>query len=110
VRNLLSCGVAMVRGYYLCIMASKGHVIHVGMTGLLMERVLRHKAGTSGAFTRKFAYTASRIWRVMRVATGHSLQVSNSLRLGLANSLGFSHPKDHNNTSDESVELGCVLN
>jgi len=46
----------------------------------------------------------------MRVATGHSQQVSNSLRLGLANSLGFSHPKDHNNTSDESVELGCVLN
>ena len=68
-----------------------------------------HKAGTSGAFTRKFSYTASHIWRVMRVAR-HSLQVSNSLRLGLANSLGFSHPKDHNNTSDESVELGCVLN
>jgi|ERR1700722_47132 hypothetical protein len=35
---------------------------------------------------------------------------SNSLRLGLANSLGFSHTKDYNNTSEETVELGCVLN
>jgi hypothetical protein len=34
----------------------------------------------------------------------------NSLRLGLANSLGFSHTKDYNNTSEESVQLGCVLN
>jgi hypothetical protein len=35
---------------------------------------------------------------------------SNSLRLGLANSLGFSHTKGYNNTSEESVQLGCVLN
>ena len=35
---------------------------------------------------------------------------ANSLRLGLANSLGFSHTKDYNNTSEESVHLGCVLN
>jgi putative endonuclease len=63
VRNLLSCGVAMVRDrYYLYIMASKGRVIYVGMTGFLMARVLRHKAGTGGAFTRK--YRVHRQWHL----------------------------------------------
>jgi len=42
------------RCYYVYIMASKGRVIYVGMTGFLMARVLRHKAGEGGAFTRKY--------------------------------------------------------
>jgi len=29
-------------------------VLYVGMTGFLMARVLRHKAGEGGAFTRKY--------------------------------------------------------
>jgi putative endonuclease len=41
------------RRYYVYIMASKSHVIYVGITGFLMARVLRHKAGEGGAFTRK---------------------------------------------------------
>jgi putative endonuclease len=54
VRNLLSLGVAMVRerSYYVYIMASKSRVLYVGVTGFLMARVLRHKAGEGGAFTR----------------------------------------------------------
>jgi predicted GIY-YIG superfamily endonuclease len=38
--------------YYVYIMASKSRVIYVGMTGFLMARVLRHKAGEGGEFTR----------------------------------------------------------
>jgi putative endonuclease len=41
------------RCYYVYIMASKSRVIYVGMTGFLMARVLRHRAGEGGAFTRK---------------------------------------------------------
>ncbi len=40
--------------YYVYIMASKSRVIYVGMTGFLMARVLRHRAGEGGAFTRKY--------------------------------------------------------
>jgi putative endonuclease len=42
------------RRYYVYIMASKSRVIYVGVTGFLMARVLRHKAGEGGAFTRKY--------------------------------------------------------
>jgi putative endonuclease len=42
------------RRYYVYIMASKGRVLYVGVTGFLMARVLRHKAGGGGAFTRKY--------------------------------------------------------
>jgi putative endonuclease len=35
-------------------MASQNRVIYVGVTGFLMARVLRHKAGEGGAFTRKY--------------------------------------------------------
>jgi putative endonuclease len=45
---------ARERRYYVYIMASKSRVIYVGVTGFLMARVLRHKAGEGGAFTRKF--------------------------------------------------------
>jgi putative endonuclease len=47
------------RRYYVYIMASKSRVIYVGVTGFLMARVLRHRAGEGGAFTRK--YRASRL-------------------------------------------------
>jgi putative endonuclease len=42
------------RRYYVYIMASKSRVIYVGMTGFHMARVLRHKAGEGGVFTRKY--------------------------------------------------------
>jgi len=91
VRNLPSCGVAMVRDrYYLYIMASKGRLLYVGMTGFLMARVLRHKAGTGGAFTRN--YRVHRQWHLESNAGCDKTfgAGSNSLRLGPANSLGFS--------------------
>ena len=42
------------RAYYVCIMASKSRVIYVGVTGFLMARVLRHRAGGGGTFTRRY--------------------------------------------------------
>ncbi|MGA2021792.1 MAG: GIY-YIG nuclease family protein [Candidatus Sulfotelmatobacter sp.] len=42
------------RQYYVYIVASKSRVIYVGVTGSLMARVLRHRAGEGGAFTRKY--------------------------------------------------------
>ena len=42
------------RLYYVYIMASKTRVLYVGVTGFLMARVLRHRAGEGGAFTRKY--------------------------------------------------------
>jgi putative endonuclease len=42
------------RCYYVYIMASTSRVLYVGITGFLMARVLRHKAGEGGAFTRKY--------------------------------------------------------
>jgi putative endonuclease len=52
----LSFGVAMVSEgrYYVYIVSSKSRVIYVGMTGFLMARVLRHRAGEGGEFTRKY--------------------------------------------------------
>src|SRR5258706_5231180 len=40
--------------YYVYIVASKSRVIYIGVTGFLMARVLRHKAGEGGAFTSKY--------------------------------------------------------
>ena len=54
------------RRYYVYIMASKGRVLYVGVTGFLMTRVLRHKAGEGGAFTSKY--------RVHRLVYFHSYQ------------------------------------
>src|SRR5258706_9783618 len=42
------------RRYYVYIVASKSRVIYIGVTGFLMARVLRHKAGEGGAFTSKY--------------------------------------------------------
>ena len=40
--------------YYVYIVASKSRVIYVGMTGFLMTRVLQHKRGEGGAFSRMY--------------------------------------------------------
>ena len=40
--------------YHVYIMASRSRVLYVGVTGFLMSRVLRHKSGHGGAFTRKY--------------------------------------------------------
>ncbi|HTR68581.1 MAG TPA: GIY-YIG nuclease family protein [Terriglobales bacterium] len=40
--------------YYVYIMASKGRVLYVGMTGFLLARVLQHKAGDQDGFTRRY--------------------------------------------------------
>jgi putative endonuclease len=42
------------RTYYVYIMASKSRVVYVGVTGFLMARVLRHRYGKGGQFTRKY--------------------------------------------------------
>ena len=42
------------RRYYAYILASKGRVLYTGVTGLLMSRVLCHKRGEGGCFTRKY--------------------------------------------------------
>jgi putative endonuclease len=56
IRNDKELGWAMThqRTYFVYIMASKSRVIYVGMTGFLMARVLRHRAGEGGEFTRRY--------------------------------------------------------
>jgi putative endonuclease len=45
---------ARERRYYVYIMASRSRAIYVGMTGFLMARVSRHRAGEGGEFTWKY--------------------------------------------------------
>ncbi len=40
--------------YYVYILSSRSRAIYVGMTGFLMARMLRHRAGEGGDFTRKY--------------------------------------------------------
>jgi putative endonuclease len=40
--------------YYVYILSSRSRTIYVGMTGFLMTRVLCHRAGDGGAFTKKY--------------------------------------------------------
>jgi putative endonuclease len=40
--------------YYVYILASRSRAIYIGMTGFLMSRVLSHRAGEGGAFTRRY--------------------------------------------------------
>jgi putative endonuclease len=54
--------------YYVYILSSKSRVIYVGVTGFLMSRVLRHRTGQGGAFTRKY-----RIHRLVYYEVFHSL-------------------------------------
>jgi putative endonuclease len=45
---------AREKRYYVYIMASKGRVLYVGVTGFLMARVLQHKASESKSFTQRY--------------------------------------------------------
>ena len=54
--------------YYVYILSSKSRAIYVGVTGFLMSRVLRHRAGQAGAFTRKY-----RIHRLVYYEVFHSV-------------------------------------
>ena len=45
---------ARERSYYVYIMASKSRVLYVGVTGFLMSRILRHRAGEGGKFTSRY--------------------------------------------------------
>jgi putative endonuclease len=42
------------RTHYVYIMASKSRVLYVCVTGFLMARILRHRAGEGGKFTRRY--------------------------------------------------------
>ncbi len=43
--------------YYVYIMASKGRVLYVGVTGFLTSRVLQHKAHETDGFTKRYHVT-----------------------------------------------------
>ena len=43
--------------YYVYMMASKGRVLYVGVTGSLVSRVLQHKAGEIEGFTKRYRIT-----------------------------------------------------
>jgi putative endonuclease len=40
--------------YYVYMMSSKNRTLYTGVTGFLMSRVLRHKKGEGGEFTRRY--------------------------------------------------------
>ena len=54
--------------YYVYILSSRSRAIYVGMTGFLMSRVLKHRAGEGGVFTRKY-----RIHRLVYYEVFHSV-------------------------------------
>jgi len=45
------------RRYYVYIMASKGRVLYIGVTGSLIARVLQHKASEIDGFTKRYHVT-----------------------------------------------------
>ena len=58
--------------YFVYIMESKSRVLHVGVTGGLMSRVLRHKRGERGSFTQK--YKVSRlVWFQTFESVGYAI-------------------------------------
>jgi putative endonuclease len=64
----LEVAMAKEKIYYVYIVASKSRAIYVGMTGFLMARVLRHRAGEGGAFTRNY-----RVHRLVYYEVFHSV-------------------------------------
>ena len=54
--------------YHVYLLASRSRAIYVGMTGFLMTRVLNHRAGEGGLFTRKY-----RIHRLVYYEVFHSV-------------------------------------
>ncbi len=53
-RELLNLLRMRTKRYYVYILASKGRVLYVGMTGFLMSRILQHKAKQGGQFSSKY--------------------------------------------------------
>jgi putative endonuclease len=51
------CFLAREKKYYVYMMASKSRVLYFGVTGFLMARVLQHKAGETGGFTKRYHIT-----------------------------------------------------
>jgi putative endonuclease len=45
---------SLERNYYVYILSSKSRVLYAGVTGSLMVRVLRHKAGEDRSFSQKY--------------------------------------------------------
>ena len=43
-----------MKGGYVYIMASRSHVLYVGVTADLVRRVHRHRSGSAGGFTRRY--------------------------------------------------------
>jgi len=71
VRNLLFAGTLTMpeeKLYYVYILPSRSRAIYIGITGFLMARVLRHRAGEGGGFTRKY-----RIHRLVYYEVFHSV-------------------------------------
>ena len=48
---------AWEKRYHVYIMASKGRVLYVGITGFLRARMLQHKAGATDGFTQRYHIT-----------------------------------------------------
>jgi putative endonuclease len=67
-KEILGMGMERENTYYVYIMASKSRVIYAGVTGSLMARVLRHRAGEGGAFTREY-----RVHRLVYYEVFHSI-------------------------------------
>ena len=68
------------------------------------------KPARAELFRGSIAYTASGNWRVMRVATRYSVRVRIRCDSGWQTRQASLILKDYNNASDESVQLGFVLN
>ena len=45
------------KNYYVYIMANKGRVLYVGVTGFFMSRVLQHKSAEVDGFTKRYHVT-----------------------------------------------------
>jgi putative endonuclease len=59
---------AQPRTYYVYILASKSRVLYVGVTGSLMSRVLRHRAGEGSLFARRY-----RVHRLVYFQSFHNI-------------------------------------
>lgn len=54
--------------YFVYMMASKGRVLYVGVTGFLMSRVLQHKAEETDSFTSRYHVNRLVYYEVFRYA------------------------------------------
>ena len=58
-----------IKQYHVYILASKSRTLYIGMTGYLMARVLRHRAGEGGKFSSKY-----RVFRLIYCETFSSAE------------------------------------